>query len=50
MGYLGAELCYKAILGEEVPSSVDSGVTIVTAENVETYEHDSDYPEVDAAR
>lgn len=50
MGYLGAELCYKAILGEEVPSSVDSGVTIVTAENVDTYEHDSDYPEVDAAR
>ena len=50
MGYLGAELCYKAILGEEVPSSVDSRVTIVTAENVDTYEHDSDYPEVDAAR
>lgn len=50
MGYLGAAFCYKAILGEEVPSSVDSGVTIVNAENVESYKHTSDYPEVDAAR
>ena len=37
MGYLGAQYAADAAKGKEVPSDVDSGVTLVTKENVDTY-------------
>jgi ribose transport system substrate-binding protein len=50
MGYLGGQFCYEAIMGKEVPSNTDSGVCIVTRDNVDNYQHKSEYAEVDAAR
>lgn len=37
MGYLGAQYAWKAAQGIDVPEEVDSGVTLVTQENVDTY-------------
>ncbi len=37
MGYLGAKYAWEAAQGKEVPSETDSGVTLVTKENLDTY-------------
>lgn len=37
MGYLGAKYAWEASQGKEVPSETDSGVTLVTKDNVDTY-------------
>ncbi len=37
MGYLGAQYAFEAAQGKKVPAEVDSGVTLVTKENVDTY-------------
>ena len=37
MGYLGAKYAWQAAQGIDVPEEVDSGVTLVTQENVDTY-------------
>lgn len=38
MGYLGVESAIKAVRGEQVEKRVDTGITIVTKENLETPE------------
>lgn len=37
MGYLGSKYAWEAALGRQVPAETDSGVTLVTRENVSTY-------------
>lgn len=37
MGYKAVETAYKALKGEEVESNIDTGTTLVTAENVKEY-------------
>lgn len=40
MGYLGTKYAWEAAQGKEVPSETDSGVTLVTKENIDTYKND----------
>lgn len=39
MGYLGAQYAFDAAQGKEVPAMTDSGVTLITKENVDTYKN-----------
>jgi len=40
MGYLGAKYAWEAAQDKEVPAETDSGVTLVTKDNVDTYKND----------
>ena len=39
MGYLGAKYAWQAAQGIEVPSLTDSGITLVTKDNIDTYKN-----------
>lgn len=39
MGYLGAKYAFLAVNNEPVPKVVDSGVTLITIKNIETYKN-----------
>ena len=40
MGYLGAEMAYKAVINEKIPESVDSGSALITKDNLYTKENE----------
>ena len=40
MGYLGAEMAYKATVNEKIPESVDSGSSLITKDNLYTQENE----------
>lgn len=40
MGYLGAEMAYKATTNEKIPESVDSGSALITKDNLYTKENE----------
>lgn len=40
IGYLGSKYAWEAAMGKQVPSETDSGVTLVTKENVDFYKQD----------
>lgn len=39
MGYLGTQYAWEAAQGKQVPGETDSGVTLITKENVDTYKN-----------
>jgi len=34
MGYLGVKICYDVLQGREVPKRIDTGITVITKENL----------------
>ena len=48
MGYLGVKTAVSVLDGEEVPLEVDTGVMMVTADNMDTEAaHDLLYPDLE---